>query len=83
MMESLVLVDVVKPRYLDKNHLQKLSKQFKQDGFLILRDFLSKKIFTLLNEETFKLHDLSAKRDFVMPGYETPRTLSVAGGKNT
>ncbi|CAH0131385.1 HalD/BesD family halogenase [Pseudomonas brassicacearum] len=81
MMESLVLADVVEPTYLDKNYLQKLSIQFKQDGYLTLRNFLSKDVFSLLNDETFKLHDLSTKRDFVMAGYETPRVLSVAGGK--
>lgn len=80
-MESLVLADVVEQTYLDKSHLQKLSAKFKQDGYLTLRNFLSKKVFDLLSEETFKLHELSAKRDFVMAGYETPRILSVAGGK--
>ena len=81
MMESLVLADVVSSTYLDNSYLQKLSKKFKQEGYLTLRGFLSKDVFSIVSEEALKLHELSAKRDFVMIGYETPRMLSVAGGK--
>lgn len=81
MLAPLVLTDVVQAAYLDGDHVQRLSQQFKQTGYVTLHSFLSERTFSLIDQEALKLRELGIRRNFVMPHYQTPRRLSVAGGR--
>ncbi|MGY6283727.1 HalD/BesD family halogenase [Methylorubrum extorquens] len=60
--------------------LASLHEQFVRYGYVRFPAFLSGSALDLFREEMAKLERLALRRGFDMPGYNTPRRLSVLGG---
>lgn len=53
----------------------------RETGYLKIKEYLTEDEHELILNEIMQLQKSHLRRDFIMPGYETPRNLSVAGGR--
>lgn len=74
------LYDLITPRPFDQNTLLDMREQFARSGYVKLKSFLNSTALDAFRSEMEELEQLSARRQFEMPGYLTPRRLSVLGG---
>ncbi|CAB3759584.1 HalD/BesD family halogenase [Paraburkholderia solisilvae] len=74
------LYDLVTPLDYDWNAQQHMREQFLRFGYVKLPGFISAAALQLIKNELDELARLSRRRDFIMPGYATPRSLSVLSG---
>jgi hypothetical protein len=65
--------------YSDAPHLDELRARFAQDGYVKLPRLLADETFDVLRREIAALEPRARARDFVMPGADTPRVMSVLG----
>jgi hypothetical protein len=73
--------NVVNDTYKDELHCKMLARIFGDQGYVTFPNFFKEEFFKLLQDESSRLSKIRQERKFTMPGYETPRYLSVIGGK--
>lgn len=69
-------------KYLSQKKINILKADFEENGIVKLPDFLDKNTFELLKKEAIELSKNGVRKNFTMPGYETPRVLSVVSGRS-
>lgn len=74
------LYDLLAPHPVNHETLLDIREQFARSGYVKLPSFLSPAALTLFRSEMEELEQIAIRRQFEMPGYETPRSLSVLGG---
>jgi len=72
---------VVNSKYKEETELTRLANEFEEKGFVTMPDFFMAEFFDLVKDESIRLSKMRTEKQFTMPGYETPRFLSVIGGK--
>ncbi|KVE35537.1 HalD/BesD family halogenase [Burkholderia sp. TSV86] len=70
----------VASRYLDQNVVRALAEDFESRGYVKLPGFFEADAFEFIKREVERIQEVSIRREFTMPGYNTPRRLSVIGG---
>lgn len=76
------LYDLIQPKKYDWPTLLDYREQFTRTGYLKLPDFLSDKALQLIKNEMLEMESIAIRKKFEMPGYLTPRSLSVLGGSS-
>lgn len=72
---------VVNEVYTSEGLCESLADKFAEQGYVNLPNFFTDDYFEILQRESVRLSKIKVERDFVMPGYNTPRLISVIGGK--
>lgn len=67
--------------YFDSKIINLLRISFGRNGYVKLPELITPLTFNLLKNEVRKLSKIAKKRNFVMPGYESPRVMTTLGGK--
>jgi hypothetical protein len=78
--ENIVLSKVTSPAYSVFETLNNLHEDFLATGCVVLEQFLTPSIMQCLDDELALLYKTRSVKHFMMPGYNTPRFLSVSGG---
>ncbi len=74
--ESLTISDY----YRDPEIISHLSKEFFHNQFVKLPDLFLPAVKKTVQENLQYLHGLRTRKDFIMPGFDTERRMSVVGG---
>lgn len=74
------IYDLITPKIFDPTLLMDMREQFARIGYVRFPGFLSAKALDLFKEEMEEIEQIAIRRNFEMPGYATPRSLSVLGG---
>ncbi|MCB5190917.1 hypothetical protein LG198_09280 [Methylobacillus arboreus] len=74
------LYDLITPKVFGQDELLDMRDQFARCGYVKLSSLLSQEALAVFREEMEQLEQLASRKRFEMPGYLTPRKLSVAGG---
>lgn len=74
------IYDLVTPASFDPVSLFDMREQFARTGYVKLPKFLSSRASALFKSEMEEMEQMAIRRKFNMPGYQTPRSLSVLGG---
>lgn len=74
------LFELTAPKEFDAAALADLREQFLRCGYVKLPSFLTPVALEFLKAELERLETSASRRAFEMPGYNTPRSLSVLGG---
>ena len=72
---------VISNKYRNQNTINELKATFKNQGYVTLPNFYNEDFFSILQGESTRMEAKRIERNFTMPGYNTPRHLSVIGGK--
>ncbi|THF56230.1 HalD/BesD family halogenase [Pseudothauera rhizosphaerae] len=67
--------------YRDPDVLANLHRQLKAKDFVKLPDFLLPSAYDVVAQNLEYLHSQRIRKEFVMPGFNTERRMSVVGGK--
>lgn len=67
------------PVYADPAHLGQLADFLERHGVAVLPQLLDPATLAFLQAEVRRLRPLARQRDFVMPGWNTPRRLATLG----
>ncbi|PKG37878.1 HalD/BesD family halogenase [Psychromonas sp. Urea-02u-13] len=78
---SLINKVVVNRHYKDIGIQKELSTKFNDNGFVTLPGFFPAEIFSGLQDEAQRIAPARVAKNFTMPGYDTPRQLSVISGE--
>lgn len=78
---SHTLFTILRGEYLDREYLAAFRDEFLMRGYVKLPGLLSPEAFTVLAREVNLMREIAVDRSFVMPGVETPRELSILGGR--
>ena len=74
------IYDLITFKIFDHDALLDMREQFASSGYVKLPRFLDHQALTVFREEMEQVEDVAIRKKFEMPGYLTPRRLSVAGG---
>ncbi|MGY1488954.1 HalD/BesD family halogenase [Methylobacillus pratensis] len=74
------LYELITPKLFSPDDLLDMREQFARSGYIKLPSFLSEDALAVFREEMEQLELIASRKKFEMPGYQTPRKLSVAGG---
>ncbi len=66
--------------FFDENNLLILKEKFKEFGYVKLHNLFDEKFLLKIKSEVNFLSKNKCQRDFIMPNYNTPRTISILGG---
>ena len=77
---SLLSGQIVSDEYASDAVTQHLHEDFADTGYVKLPNFFIEPTRNLIARQLRNIEPISRRKDFVMPGYETPRRLSVVGG---
>lgn len=66
--------------YRDPGNIDALAADFGSRGYVKLPGFFTSAAFAFIQGEVARIQAASTRREFTMPGYNTPRRLSVIGG---
>lgn len=72
---------VVSEEYANYYNLLELKKEFQINGYVNLKGLFKEPLSKIYLEEAERLNQYSDIKDFIMPGYQSPRKLSVIGGQ--
>lgn len=73
----------ISDEYLGKPELQRrLQASFRETGYVKLPEFLTPAAFRAVSSEVTRLHSARARKDFVMPDFNTDRKMSVLSGRD-
>lgn len=75
------LFDLTMPKNFEPDTLADMHEQFLRGGYVKLPDFLTPAALHFLQSELRRLEAAASRRTFEMPGYLSPRNLSVLGGR--
>ena len=86
MMGSLFLKDHIHRNLLSRNYKDSignltLNEKFQVSGFVLLKNLFRKEVFECLADDCDNIFEYCHHKNFTMPGYQTPRKMSIAGGK--
>lgn len=76
------LFDITMPKIFEPDELADLHEQFLRNGYVQLRGFLTPAALHFLRSELKRMETVASRRVFEMPGYHSPRNLSVLGGQS-
>lgn len=74
------LDQLITPKLFSPGELLDMREQFYRSGYIKLPSFLSGDALAVFREEMEHLELIASRKKFEMPGYQTPRMLSVVGG---
>lgn len=74
------IYDLVTHKTFDPITLLDMREQFARTGYVKLSGFFSSHALDLFKSEMQEMEQIAIRRKFEMPGYLTPRSLSVLGG---
>lgn len=74
------LYDLITPQNFPFADLLDMREQFVRSGYVKLPKFLTSKALQIFKSEMEDMEQIAVRRQFEMPGYSTPRSLSVLGG---
>lgn len=74
------IYDLITPTTFDPNQLLDMREQFTRTGYVRLPGFFPAQALALFKNEMEEMEQIAIRRQFEMPGYATPRSLSVLGG---
>jgi hypothetical protein len=74
------LYELITPKLFLVDELLDMREQFARSGYVKLPSFLSEDALAVFRDEMEQLELFACRKKFEMPGYQTPRKLSVAGG---
>lgn len=74
------LYDLLEPTPFRQDKLIDMREQFARMGYVKLEGFLQMGALEVFREEMAEMEQIALRRQFEMPGYSTPRSLSVLGG---
>ncbi|MBK1646863.1 hypothetical protein CKO25_19980 [Thiocapsa imhoffii] len=77
---SLLSKPIIGKHYRDPAYLDQLRCIFSEYGYVKLTEFFIKPVYESLVAEIGAIQRKKRKRDFQMPGYATPRIMSVVSG---
>ncbi|MCM2543924.1 HalD/BesD family halogenase [Burkholderia glumae] len=77
---GLLFRQIISDDYTNAVVTQHLREEFEATGYVKLPNFFTEATRNLISRQLRSVETISLRRNFVMPGYETPRRLSVAGG---
>ncbi|CRI67035.1 conserved hypothetical protein [Thiocapsa sp. KS1] len=77
---SLLSKPITSEPYRDPDHLDQLRCIFAEQGYVKLTGFFAEPVYESLMAEIEVIQRKKRKRDFQMPGYATPRIMSVVSG---
>lgn len=72
---------VVSGRYTDSATVKKLRSRFSRDSYVRLPGLLTDRWLTVVKREVARVETSKLRKNFVMPGYNTPRIMHTVGGK--
>lgn len=75
------LYDLITPQNFTSAALLDMHDQFVRSGYVKLPGFLTSQALEVLRTEMEDMEQIAVRKQFEMPGYNTPRNLSVLGGK--
>jgi len=67
--------------YFDSKIINSLHLSFGRHGYVKLQGLLESQTFDLLKNEVQRLSGIAKERNFMMPGYESPRVMTTLGGR--
>lgn len=68
------------PKLFSPDEILNMREQFYRSGYIKIPSFLSDDALAIFREEVEQLELIASRKKFKMPGYDTPRRLSVVGG---
>ncbi|QDL08481.1 hypothetical protein DP113_11710 [Brasilonema octagenarum UFV-E1] len=74
-------MNLLSEKYSQEKILVELQQEFACKGYVKLPSLLNSEAFSFLQAEVKRLEQFVTKRNFTMPGYETPRLMSILGGR--
>ena len=74
------LYDLLEPTPFRPDKITDMREQFARTGYVKLEGFLQQEALEVFREEMAEMEQIALRRQFEMPGYSTPRSLSVLGG---
>ena len=74
------LYDLITPKNFSHIDLLDMRDQFVRSGYVKLPGFLTTQALQIFKAEMEDMEQIAVRRQFEMPGYSTPRSLSVLGG---
>jgi hypothetical protein len=75
-----LICNPIASRYWDVEVVESLAEDFSSRGYVKLPRFFEAEAFSFIKGEVERIQTASTRREFTMPGYNTPRRLSVIGG---
>lgn len=75
------VANTVNPKHTDEGALQTYRNRLAHEHFVVLEHFFTAEAFKALRDEASAILDDAQRRDFIMGTYETPRAMSVVGGR--
>lgn len=74
-------MNLLSKEYSQENILVEVQREFACKGYVKLPSLLNSAAFAFLQTEVKRLEQFATKRNFTMSGYETPRLISILGGR--
>lgn len=74
------IYDLITPKNFDPGFLLDMREQFARTGYVRLPGFFTSDALALFKAEMEEMEQIAMRRNFNMPGYATPRSLSVLSG---
>jgi hypothetical protein len=79
--KEVLRIKLLNGTYYDHWRLAELSQEFKRHDYVKLPSLLSHHAFSLVCNEVERLQSFAQRRDFLMPGVDTPRIMMTVGGR--
>lgn len=76
------LFDITMSKTFDPKQLSDLHERFLRNGYVQLPEFLTPAALKFVRYELKRMEAAASRRIFEMPGYASPRNLSVLGGQS-
>lgn len=74
------LYELITPQTFSVTDLLDMREQFARSGYVKLPNFLTSDALQIFKSEMDEMEQIAIRKQFEMPGYNTPRKLSVLGG---
>ncbi len=78
---NIYIEDLLSKRHAEEAQVDLYRRAFSEAGIVKISDFFAPAIFEDLKSEVEGLLKYAKRRDFIMGGYDSPRNMSVVGGK--
>ncbi|ODS22544.1 hypothetical protein AB835_13590 [Candidatus Endobugula sertula] len=72
---------IISNEYKNNKLIDDLQEKYRCSGFVKLPKFFTRSVLSLLLDEVYRLYSYRDKKNFIMPGYQSPRIMSVIGGQ--
>ncbi|WP_323773912.1 hypothetical protein [Alcanivorax sp.] len=78
---SILNPGILSDEYMDSKHVDFLASRFREQRYVALPGLFKNNVMNTIEREVRKLDKYKEYKKFYMPGYQTPRNLSVIGGR--